>query len=71
MTQELKPYVAPAVKDWGKVVDLTQAKGVSAFGGSKCNQGIGNGGEGCDPGNSNNVQSSNDDDGAKRGGRQF
>ncbi len=65
MAQELKAYTAPAVQDWGKVVDLTQAKGVSAFGG--CNQGIGNGSEGCDPGNSNNHNPSNDEGSDGRG----
>lgn len=33
----------------------------------KCNQGVGNGDEGCDPGNSNHHHSSNDEDGGKRG----
>lgn len=33
----------------------------------KCNQGLGNGSEGCDPGNSNNNQDSNDEDGDSRG----
>ena len=33
----------------------------------KCNQGVGNGAEGCDPGNSNHNHSSNDEDGGKRG----
>ncbi len=72
MTQELKAYTTPAVEDWGKVVDLTQGSGVSAFGGSKCNQGVGNGSEGCDPGNSNNKNSSNDENGGVPGapGRQ-
>ncbi len=68
MSEELKQYTAPAVQDWGKVVDLTQAGGVSAFGGgSKCNQGIGNGGEGCDPGNSNNRTPTNDEGGQTPG----
>jgi len=34
---------------------------------SKCNQGVGNGAEGCDPGNSNHQHSSNDENGGKRG----
>ena len=33
----------------------------------KCNQGLGNGSEGCDPGNSNNNQDSNDEPGGGRG----
>ena len=33
----------------------------------KCNQGIGNGSEGCDPGNSNHNHNSNDEDGATPG----
>ncbi len=33
----------------------------------KCNQGVGNGSEGCDPGNSNNHHSSNDENGGKPG----
>jgi len=33
----------------------------------KCNQGVGNGPEGCDPGNSNNRHGSNDEDGGKPG----
>ena len=33
----------------------------------KCNQGVGNGPEGCDPGNSNHKHGSNDEDGGKRG----
>ena len=33
----------------------------------KCNQGVGNGREGCDPGNSNHRHSSNDEDGGSRG----
>jgi hypothetical protein len=32
-----------------------------------CNQGVGNGAEGCDPGNSNNNQDSNDEDGGVPG----
>jgi ice-binding like protein len=38
----------------------------------KCNQGVGNGPEGCDPGDSNHHNGSNDEDGGKRGhpGRQ-
>jgi len=38
----------------------------------KCNQGVGNGPEGCDPGNSNNHNSSNDENGGTPGdpGRQ-
>jgi hypothetical protein len=38
----------------------------------KCNQGVGNGAEGCDPGNSNHNQPSNDEDGGTPGdpGRQ-
>ncbi len=38
----------------------------------KCNQGVGNGPEGCDPGNSNHNQPSNDEDGGTPGspGRQ-
>jgi hypothetical protein len=38
----------------------------------KCNQGVGNGPEGCDPGNSNNHNPSNDENGGTRGkpGRQ-
>ena len=37
-----------------------------------CNQGVGNGPEGCDPGNSNNMHSSNDELGGVPGdpGRQ-
>ncbi len=37
-----------------------------------CNQGVGNGPEGCDPGNSNNQNSSNDENGGVPGepGRQ-
>ena len=34
----------------------------------KCNQGGGNGSEGCDPGNSNNNQDSNDEPGGRGGG---
>ncbi|UBF26554.1 hypothetical protein K9N68_00630 [Kovacikia minuta CCNUW1] len=70
MTQALKPYTAPALQDWGKVVELTMQAGVSAFGGDskpKCNQGLGNGSEGCDPGNSNHNQPSNDEPGGGRG----
>ena len=37
-------------------------------GGGGCNQGIGNGVEGCDPGNSNNNQESNDEGDGNRGG---
>ena len=37
-------------------------------GGGGCNQGIGNGVEGCDPGNSNNNQDSNDEGDDNRGG---
>jgi len=39
---------------------------------SKCNQGVGNGPEGCDPGNSNNHNTSNDENGGTPGdpGRQ-
>jgi hypothetical protein len=33
----------------------------------KCNQGVGNGSEGCDPGDSNHHNSSNDEDGGTRG----
>lgn len=33
----------------------------------KCNQGVGNGSEGCDPGNSNHHNSSNDENGGKPG----
>jgi hypothetical protein len=33
----------------------------------KCNQGVGNGREGCDPGNSNHRHGSNDEDGGSRG----
>jgi len=33
----------------------------------KCNQGVGNGDEGCDPGNSNHHHGSNDEDGGKPG----
>jgi len=33
----------------------------------KCNQGVGNGPEGCDPGNSNHKHSSNDEDGGTPG----
>jgi hypothetical protein len=33
----------------------------------KCNQGVGNGPEGCDPGNSNNHNPSNDEDGGTPG----
>lgn len=33
----------------------------------KCNQGVGNGPEGCDPGNSNHRHGSNDEDGGKPG----
>ena len=33
----------------------------------KCNQGVGNGSEGCDPGNSNNQHGSNDEDGGTPG----
>jgi ice-binding like protein len=33
----------------------------------KCNQGVGNGPEGCDPGNSNHRHDSNDEDGGKPG----
>lgn len=33
----------------------------------KCNQGVGNGPEGCDPGNSNNHHGSNDEDGGRPG----
>ncbi len=33
----------------------------------KCNQGVGNGPEGCDPGNSNHHHGSNDEDGGKPG----
>lgn len=36
--------------------------------GSGCNQGIGNGPEGCDPGDSNHHHDSNDEDGDPRGG---
>jgi hypothetical protein len=35
--------------------------------GSKCNQGVGNGPEGCDPGNSNNHNGSNDENGGTPG----
>jgi hypothetical protein len=34
----------------------------------KCNQGVGNGPEGCDPGNSNHRHGSNDEDGGTPGG---
>ncbi len=37
---------------------------------AKCNQGVGNGSEGCDPGNSNNTQSSNDEPGKRGGGKK-
>ena len=70
MTQGLKPYSAPVLKDWGKVAELTLSRSVSAFGGgkgSKCNQGVGNGPEGCDPGNSNNKRPSNDENGGRPG----
>jgi hypothetical protein len=33
----------------------------------KCNQGVGNGAEGCDPGNSNHKHGSNDEDGGRPG----
>jgi len=33
----------------------------------KCNQGVGNGPEGCDPGNSNNRHGSNDENGGTPG----
>jgi hypothetical protein len=33
----------------------------------KCNQGVGNGSEGCDPGNSNHKHGSNDEDGGRPG----
>ena len=33
----------------------------------KCNQGVGNGPEGCDPGNSNHHHGSNDEDGGTPG----
>jgi hypothetical protein len=35
---------------------------------ANCNQGRGNGNEGCDPGNSNNNQDSNDEPGSRGGG---
>ena len=34
---------------------------------SRCNQGVGNASEGCDPGNSNHNQPSNDEDGGQPG----
>ena len=36
----------------------------------KCNQGVGNGPEGCDPGNSNNHNPSNDENPTNRGGKK-
>lgn len=55
MPQTLKTYTAPALKDWGKVVDLTMTRpndGVSAFGnGPKGNNGVGNGIDPQPPGN--------------------
>ena len=55
---------------------VTGCQGSQNSGGSKdhgkCNQGVGNGPEGCDPGNSNNTNSSNDENGGLPGapGRQ-
>jgi hypothetical protein len=55
---------------------LVGCEGGSGNGGGndrgKCNQGVGNGPEGCDPGNSNNHNSSNDENGGTPGdpGRQ-
>src|SRR5256885_9415000 len=39
----------------------------SRQGKQKCNQGVGNGPEGCDPGNSNNRRDSNDENGGTPG----
>lgn len=47
-------------KDGDKDHDKDHRKG-------KCNQGVGNGPEGCDPGNSDHHNGSNDEDGGKRG----
>ena len=66
-----KQFIVPELKNWGSIEELTQNNphGISAFGGggSNCNQGLGNGSEGCDPGNSNNNQPSNDEPGGGRG----
>jgi len=59
-------------------VTLTGSTSISCAGGTgghlrkRCNQGVGNGPEGCDPGNSNNHNSSNDENGGTPGdpGRQ-
>jgi Ice-binding-like len=54
---------------------VTGCAGGKAHGGKDkedCNQGVGNGPEGCDPGNSNNHNTSNDENGGTKGdpGRQ-
>ena len=53
----------------------SSAPGNGGNNGSKCNQGVGNGPEGCDPGNSNNRRPTNDENGGvpgapgRKGGR--
>jgi hypothetical protein len=54
MSKIVKPYTTPALKEWGKVVDLTMDRpdGVSSFGGGpKGNNGVGNGLDPQPPGN--------------------
>ena len=49
------------------VTGCSATGGPVIFTGLKCNQGVGNGPEGCDPGNSNNHNPSNDEGGGTRG----
>jgi len=55
----------------GTVVDGCDSRNGNGNGGGKnkdkCNQGVGNGPEGCDPGNSNNRHGSNDENGGTPG----
>jgi len=63
---------AAVTMDTNTIVACGQTNGGGHESQSKCNQGVGNGPEGCDPGNSNNKNSSNDENGGTPGnpGRQ-
>jgi hypothetical protein len=66
-------FASAAVTITGATLNGCTSTGSSSHGGgSYCNLGVGNGPEGCDPGNSNNHNSSNDENGGIPGapGRQ-
>ena len=61
-------FAKAAVTITGSVVTACTGIGGSGGGGKgKCNQGVGNGPEGCDPGNSNNHNPTNDEGGGTPG----